>query len=96
MIEGELENLRFELANTLIDGEVPGHDPQVIDKIKKTITLCEYLKTQMEAETLAPKILGIELNDTLIAAIKTYLSGIIIAFIGTLWTDLTGYELSSD
>jgi len=55
--------------------------------LKSSIEICEHLVVSMKQFNSAPNILGVELNDAELLAIRGYIVSVIVLFVGAVWKD---------
>eukprot|EP01084_Bolivina_argentea_P025754 47894_1 len=87
-LDDEIVKLKFNLwtCSKVKDNQ------QKEEECKKTIDLCEFLKDKIKQETLAPKVLGIELNETRLLAIQSYIGGVFATYIVVVWSSIKSYN----
>ena len=62
-------------------------------KLKSNIEICKHLIDEMKEFGGAPVVLGFELNETKLLAIRGYIISVIAIFAGTVWGDyITKYD----
>ena len=57
------------------------------EQLSVNIEICDHLISRMEKFSSTPSILGYELSETKLTAIRTYIVLVVATFMGTIWND---------